>query len=148
MKNPYLLLLPIILICSLWAAPADKAPDSELLALERQVLDGWMKGDPGPALAVFDPDVSYFHVMSNGRLDGIGAVKELYERYRGTSLFDSYEIENPRAQASGDLAVLTYVLVTHQGVSVKRWNATQVYEHQKQGWRIIHSHWSQVGAQQ
>ena len=148
MKNAYLLLLPVILTCSLWAAPAAKTPDTEVLTLERQVLDGWIKGDPGPALAISDPNIGYCHVMTNGRLDGISAVKELYERYRGTSLFDSYEMENPRTQASGDLAVLSYVLVTHQGSSVKRWNATQVYEHQKQGWRIIHSHWSQVGVQQ
>jgi hypothetical protein len=38
--------------------------------------------------------------------------------------------------------VLTYILVRHVGASTTRWNATQVYQRKKDGWRVIHSHWS------
>ena len=43
---------------------------------------------------------------------------------------------------SGDVAVLTYILVQHRGTEIARWNASQVYQHKKEGWRVIHSHWS------
>ena len=57
-------------------------------------------------------------------------------------LFDSYEMAGPKVQTSGDIAVLTYILVRHTGSATSRWNATQVYQRKKEGWRIIHSHWS------
>jgi hypothetical protein len=69
-------------------------------------------------------------------------VKELFERYRGTPLFDAYEMADPKIQAAGDIAVLTYILVQHMGAATSRWNATQVYQRKKDGWRVIHSHWS------
>jgi hypothetical protein len=37
---------------------------------------------------------------------------------------------------------LTYTLVRHLGTTTSRWNATQVYQRKKEGWRIVHSHWS------
>jgi hypothetical protein len=129
--------------CGLMAAAEDAdSPGREILALERQALDGWQAGNPGPMLAIADPDITYFHVMTAQRLDGLPAVKALFERYRGTPLFDSYEIADPRVQAAGDTAVLTYILVQHSGAATTRWNATQVYQRKKDGWRVIHSHWS------
>ena len=73
---------------------------------------------------------------------GLPAVKALFDGYRGRPLFDSYEMAEPKVQASGDTAVLTYILVRHIGTMTTRWNATQVYRQKKEGWRIIHSHWS------
>jgi len=43
------------------------------------------------------------------------AVKELYERFRGKPLFDSYEILTPKVQVSGEVALLTYLLAQHTG---------------------------------
>ncbi|HMD71379.1 MAG TPA: nuclear transport factor 2 family protein [Bryobacteraceae bacterium] len=139
-----------ILICAMaaaacgvmGAAEGTDAAGREILALERQALDGWQTGDPGPMLAISDPDVTYFHVMTEKRLDGLPAVKALFESYRGMPLFDSYEMADPKVQAGGDTAVLTYILVRHVGAATTRWNATQVYQRKKDGWRIIHSHWS------
>jgi hypothetical protein len=124
------------------AAEETDSPSREILALERQALDGWQTGNPDPMLAIADPDIAYFHVMTTQRLDGLPAVKALFERYRGTPLFDSYEIAAPRVQAAGGTAVLTYILVQHTGAATTRWNATQVYQRKKDGWRVIHSHWS------
>ena len=62
---------------------------TEILALERRAMDGWLKGDPDPVLAITDPDISYFHVMTEKRIDGLPALKALFEAYRGTPLFDS-----------------------------------------------------------
>ena len=123
--------------------------EREVLALERASMDGWLKGDSGPMLAAADPDITLFHVMTDQRLEGIAAVKELYSPYAGRPLFDSYQIENPKVQAGSDMAILTYRLVTHNGDVVRKWNATEVYQEKKAGWRVIHSHFSvTTGAQQ
>jgi hypothetical protein len=124
------------------AADRDDAAAREVLALERTTLDGWQVGNPDPLLAISDPDITYFHVVTDKRLDGLPALKALFEPYRGRPLFDSYEMAEPKVQATGDTAVLTYVLVRHVGTATTRWNATQVYQRKKEGWRIIHSHWS------
>jgi hypothetical protein len=122
--------------------------EREVLAMERASMDGWLKGDSGPMLAASDPDITLFHVMTRERVEGIAAVKELYAPYAGRPLFDSYQIENPKVQCGGEMAVLTYRLVTHNGDAVRRWNATEVYQKKKAGWRAIHSHFSVTAAEQ
>jgi ketosteroid isomerase-like protein len=124
------------------AANGNEATAREVLALERTTLDGWQMGNPDPLLAISDPEITYIHVVTDKRLDGLPAVKALFEAYRGRPLFDSYEMADPKVQSSGDTAVLTYTLVRHVGTATTRWNATQVYQRKKEGWRIIHSHWS------
>ncbi len=124
------------------AADGNEAAAREVLALERTTLDGWQMGNPDPLLAISDPEITYFHVVTDKRLDGLPAVRALFEGYRGRPLFDSYEMAEPKVQSSGDTAVLTYTLVRHVGTATTRWNATQVYQRKKEGWRIIHSHWS------
>ena len=123
-------------------ADGNEATAREVLALERTTLDGWQMGNPDPLLAISDPEITYFHVVTDKRLDGLPALRALFEGYRGRPLFDSYEMAEPKVQASGDTAVLTYTLVRHLGTATTRWNATQVYQRKKEGWRIIHSHWS------
>jgi hypothetical protein len=129
------------------AADGNEATAREVLALERTTLDGWQMGNPDPLLAISDPEITYFHVVTDKRLDGLPAVKALFEGYRGRPLFDSYEMADPKVQSSGDTAVLTYTLVRHVGAATSRWNATQVYQRKKEGWRIIHSHWSATKAE-
>jgi ketosteroid isomerase-like protein len=129
------------------AADGNEATAREVLALERTTLDGWQMGNPDPLLAISDPDITYFHVVTDKRLDGLPAVRALFEGYRGRPLFDSYEMADPKVQSSGDTAILTYTLVRHVGTATTRWNATQVYQRKKEGWRIIHSHWSATRAE-
>ena len=139
-----------ILVCAVAAAMGSLSgyqgsstqTERELLAIERASMDGWAKGDSGPMLAAADPDITLFHVMTAQRIEGIAAVKELYAPYAGRPLFDSYQIANPKVQAAGEVAILTYQLVTHNGDVVRKWNATEVYQKKKAGWRVIHSHFS------
>jgi len=143
MKIPILACMAASALCgALAAADPDAVAAREVLALERTALDGWQTGNPDPLLAISDPGITYFHVMTGHRLDGLPAVRALFEGYRGRSLFDSYEMAEPKVQTSGDIAILTYILVRHAGTTTTRWNATQVYQRKKEGWRIIHSHWS------
>ncbi|MBZ5582051.1 MAG: nuclear transport factor 2 family protein [Acidobacteriia bacterium] len=126
------------------AMAADTTADAarEILRIERASMDGWLKGDPDPMLASLDPEITYIHVMTEKRLEGLAAVKALVEQYRGTPLFDSYEMQQAKVVVSGNLALLTYQLVRHNGSTVSRWNGTQVYEKKSAGWKVIHTHWS------
>jgi hypothetical protein len=137
-----------VLLCAsaLWIAAAradsNTAIAEELVALEREAMEGWLAGDPSPQLAILAPAITYIHEASGKRLDGLPAVRELYEPYRGRPLFDSYEILSPKVVEAGDVAILTYQLAQHVGATTKYWNATQVYRKTGEGWRTIHSHWS------
>lgn len=128
-------------------ADSDARVSQEVLTLERQAMDGWLKGNPDPQLAICDSEITYFHAVVEKRLEGFAAVKELYEQYRGRPLFSSYEILNPKVQAVGDVAVLTYRLAQRNASVTTYWNATQVYRKRPAGWRIIHSHFSAEKAQ-
>lgn len=145
MRKLFLISAVLVMLCGvLTAANSSANVTRELLALERQTMEGWLNGNPDPTLATLDSDVTYFHAPLERKLEGLAAVKSFFESYRGKPLFDSYEIVEPEVQASGDIAILTYQLVTQNGPVTNRWNSTEVYQHTKKGWRIIHSHWSQV----
>lgn len=126
------------------AADQNEATTREVLALERRTLDGWTAGNPDPLLAISDPEITYIHAVVGKRLDGLPALRALFESYRGRPLFDSYEMADSKVQSTGDTAILTYILVRHVGTATTRWNGTQVYQRKKEGWRIIHSHWSEA----
>ena len=142
MKGIVVVIAAAVCVAVGWAADSDAEIARQILALEKRAMDGWQKGDSGPALAISDREITYFHVMTDGRLDGLPALEALYAPYRGRPLFDSYEMLDPKVQLSADVAVLTYNFVRHNGAATTRWNTTQVYQRKKEGWRVIHSHWS------
>ena len=142
MKRTILICAVALTLSGVSASADDVATTREILALERQVMDGWLKGDPKPALAIADPEITYFHVMTDGRIEGLPALRALYESYRGMSLFDSYEIVEPKVRVAQDVAVMTYVFVSRARGVTQRWKSTQVYRRDTEGWRVIHSHWS------
>jgi ketosteroid isomerase-like protein len=145
MKTAILTCLAWTGLCAVLAA-GDAGPGTaeEILALERGAMQGWLVGDPGPALALLAPEITYFHYPLSQRLQGRSAVAALFEPYRGRPLFDSYEMLDPEVQLSGDAAILTYQLVSHRGTTSERWNSTQVFEKKEGGWQIVHAHWSKV----
>jgi hypothetical protein len=139
----------ILAAVAVFALPSARAadPSAEIVALELRAMDGWLKGDPGPQLAITDPSITLFHVVGPKRIDGADAVKAVYEPYRGMPLFDRYEMRDPKVQLAGDAAVLSYQLVRHAGSAVTVWNGTQVYQKTAAGWRVIHTHWSEAKEQ-
>jgi hypothetical protein len=144
MNNP-LMVSVLGCVAALWTpawAGSEADTARSLLALERQAMDGWLKGDPDPQLTISDPDITYIHEAAGKRLEGMAALKEFYAQYRGVPLFDSYEILSPKVQEIGDVAVLTYQLAQHRGSATRYWNATQIYAKKPEGWRVIHPHWS------
>ena len=143
MKKTIVACAIVAAMCSLSGFQDSNAQtERELVAMERAAMDGWLKGDAGPMLAAADPDITFFHVMTADRVDGAAAVKELFAGFAGRPLYDSYRIDNPKVQAAGAMAVLTYQLVTQNGDITRKWNATQVYQRKNNAWKVIHTHFS------
>jgi ketosteroid isomerase-like protein len=113
-----------------------------LIAMERAALDRWGAGDPSGYLEISAPDVVYFDPFLERRLDGLDALTALYESLRGTIHIDRYEMIEPQVQVCGEAAALTFNLNSYTGATVMRWNCTEVYRLDKQGWRLIQTHWS------
>lgn len=113
-----------------------------IIGMERVALDRWGRGDPSGFLEISDPDVVYFDPYLARRIDGLDALRRYYEPARGKIRIDRYELLNPRVQALGDAAVLTFNYVSFGGERQSRWNCTEVYVRRPEGWRIIQTHWS------
>jgi ketosteroid isomerase-like protein len=122
---------------------------SDVIALERAALDRWGQGDPSAYLERFEPDITYFDPLQERRVDGVDALRALFDPLVGKIRVDRYDMLHPVVQQCGDVAVLTFNLVSYRtddGVerAISRWNATEVYRRTAQGWRIWHSHWSYI----
>jgi hypothetical protein len=123
---------------------AAESTEETIIKMERRAMDGWRDGNPDEFLKISDPEITLFHSTLETRLVGLDAVKALYEGYRGRPLFDRYEMADPKVAVSGNVAVLTYHFMTQNGSLTRRWHATEVFREGPAGWRIIHSHFSQV----
>lgn len=115
---------------------------AEIIALERAALDRWGAGDPSGYLEISAPDVTYFDPFLGRRIDGLEALSAWYAPLRGTIHIDRYELIEPKVLVCGEVAVLTFNLVSHSGTTTMRWNCTEVYRQDLVGWRIVQTHWS------
>jgi ketosteroid isomerase-like protein len=115
--------------------------EQEVLDLEIAALKRWAQGDPDGFLHLSDPEVVYFDPFHAHRLDGIEALRELYESLRGQVRLEKFDLIDPKVTVSGDMALLTFNFRS-SGDQVNHWNATEVYRRVDGEWRIIHSHWS------
>jgi ketosteroid isomerase-like protein len=114
-----------------------------IIELERQALERWGRGDPSGFLEISADDVVYFDPYQQRRLNGIDELRALYEMIRGRVQIAHFELIDPRVQATGDMAVLTFNYVA-QGTNevTSRWNCTEVFRRDGDSWRIIQTHWS------
>lgn len=118
-----------------------------IIALERAALDRWGRGDPQGYIDTFARDITYFDPFTEQRIDGIDAMKAMLAPFVGKIKIDRYEMLNPQVQRSGDVAVLSFNLLSHThnpdgSPRAVRWNSTEVYRRTAGEWRIIHNHWS------
>lgn len=117
--------------------------ERHLLALERHALERWCRGDPSGFLELLATDVVYFDPFVEHRIDGRSALERYYEALRGKIQAERFEILDPVVQAGGDMAVLTFHFRSGRaGAEPCRWNCTEVYRNEPEGWRIVQSHWS------
>jgi ketosteroid isomerase-like protein len=129
--------------------PAEDPFDpAEIVRLEQAALDRWGKGDPSGYFEIMAPDISYFDPTTKARIDGLDALKNMIEPFRGKISIDRPELINPVVRRDGNLAVLTVNLVSRGGSFAggpKRdvpWNITEVYGRVNGQWKIVHSHFS------
>lgn len=123
-------------------ATAGMSGADHIIAMERAALERWGRGDPNGFLEISAPDVSYFDPFTERRLDGLPALRSLYDEIRGKVHIDRFEIKEPRVQIAGDIAVLTFRFLSHGSEGSMHWNTTEVYRQTEAGWRIIHTHWA------
>jgi ketosteroid isomerase-like protein len=121
--------------------------DEAIVALERAALDRWGNGDPQGYLGTYAPQITYFDPYQERRVDGLATMRQLYGPIAGLVKVDRYEMIGAKVQRHGDVAVLSYNLVSHARrpsgePMVVRWNSTAVYARVAGQWKIIHSHWS------
>ena len=118
-----------------------------IIALERAALDRWGRGDPLGYLEAYASEITYFDPTGERRVDGLAAMGDLYRPLTGKIRVDRYDMIDPKVQHDGNIAVLSYNLVSHvkrpngEAFAV-RWNSTAVYRQIAGTWKIIHSHWS------
>jgi ketosteroid isomerase-like protein len=147
-------ILAILLIPSVCAISCSRSTDGfqpeTIVALERGALDRWGKGDPQGFFDIMASDQTYFDPMTAKRIDGQDALKKYIAPFTGKIAIEKYQMIDPKVQRSGDLAVLTFNLVSHGAQldggpkTTVRWNATEIYQRLNGSWKIVHSHWSYV----
>ena len=129
------------------SAPCDAGASASiattLLSLEHAALERWCAGDPSGFLEICAADVVYFDPFVDRRLDGLAALASYYEALRGKISAERFELRDPQVQRVPGMAVLTFNFVSFgRDGGESRWNCTEVYRQDPDGWRIIQSHWS------
>jgi ketosteroid isomerase-like protein len=124
----------------------DMSPlEKQIVQIEKDALEKWYQGDPAAYIAIMGNDIGYFEPSLEKRLDGREPLKKMYEALRGKVHADKFDMLNTKVQASGDMAVLSFNMISIEGGIPYRWNCTEVFAREKDGkWKIIHSHWSQT----
>jgi ketosteroid isomerase-like protein len=138
--------LSAILGCAKASSSDDAAP---IIALTREALDHWGKGDVQKLFDLYAPGITYFDPFQQERIEGIEAMRKIYAPLAGKVKIAHYEIIAPKVQHFDDVAILTFNLVDDvaeqpggPGNVRVAWNCTQVYVRSNGKWRVVHEHWS------
>ena len=150
--KPTLLILIVcgaLASCDRASAPFDP---NTIIALEKTALDRWGKGDPQGYLETYAPEITYFDPAREKRADGIQAMKDYLAPLTGKIKIDHYEMVDTKVQHLGDVAVLSYQLMSHAVLPngsplTVRWNSTKVYGLFDGKWKLFHDHWSFIQPQ-
>jgi ketosteroid isomerase-like protein len=144
-----LAILSIACVCGLSCSrSADDVQPETIVALEHGALDRWGKGDPQGFFDIMASDQTYFDPTTAKRIDGQDALKKFFAPFTGKIKIEKYEMIDPKIQRRGDLAVLTFNIVSYGAQldggpkTTARWNSTEVYQRVNGSWKIVHSHWS------
>jgi ketosteroid isomerase-like protein len=137
MPNPALPIAVLLLVAfSAAAQVSDEHVPSTIIAMERAALDRSDRGDAKGFLEISAPEVVYIDPSLHEPICGLDALTAYYRKVPVGEVRKG-RMANARVQVVGEVAVLTFNYFT-----VRNWNATEVYRRTKDGWRIIHTHWS------
>ena len=145
------LLLAISFILNACCEKQEPASNEEIeqtiLALERESLDNWSKGDPVGFSKNFAVDATYFDdIGAQKRIDGIEALTTYFTALDGQIPPHKYELVTPKVQVYGDIAILTlqYHAMSLENEPGPPWKATSVYQLKDDKWQVVHANWSLV----
>ena len=129
------------------ATAAERFSDETVISLERAAMDRWGNGDPNGFLEIYAPGITYFDPGRERRIDGIEAMTAALAPIKGLVMLDHYDMISPHVYHDGNVAVLSYNLVTYGKGSgpearVTRWNVTSAYARIGGRWKIVHHHFS------
>lgn len=144
MSELLLSLLPLLPLVALAAQPSDVA--ATIIAMERAALDQSDKLDPEGFLKISDPGVVYIDPALERPIVGLENLRKYYKSFGGSGTPAPGEMLNSNVQVMGDTAVLTFNYRRKDGTG-PRWNAAEVYRKTRDGWRIVHTHWSYIKPQ-
>jgi ketosteroid isomerase-like protein len=128
--------------------PSADATARAIIAAERAALDKWGNGEPQGYLDLYGLDVTYFDPMQAKRLDGHKALEDMSLPLKGKIKVSRYDFIDPKVQQYGDVAVLSYRIVSYvkqptgAEVAAAKWNSTQVFHRVNGAWKTVHVHWS------
>jgi len=114
-----------------------------VLELELAALDRWIQGDSMGFAELAGEGMTYCEPFLLDRLDGREAFVAHMTAIRGQVRADRYELRDPVFHHEGDLVVMSFRFRSWVGERAQPWMATSVYRRTPQGWRQMHSHWSQ-----
>lgn len=139
-----LFLAPIFSGVNLTAGTDQGEAAQAIIAVEREILTRWGKGDPFGYIDHAAPEVTAFDPPLEKRLNGIQAFKDFLAPIKGKISVPRFEMVNPRVHVFGEVGILTYNLVNYdkEDKVISRWNSTEVYRHIEGKWKLLHSHWS------
>lgn len=116
-----------------------------IIALEKQALELWNKGNPDGFLELYSDDVVYFDPAFEEKFEGKKVVEEYYNSFRGKNKVDSYEMIKPIVLVASESVVLLYDYEAKREGNIYNMHCTEVYKLDSfNQWKIIHSHWSFV----
>src|SRR5580765_2057513 len=96
------------------AAAADTFRDETVISLERAAMDRWGNGDPYGFLETYAPEITYFDPGRERRVDGSEAVTAALAPVKGLIMLDHYDMIAPRVYHDGNVAILSYNLITYR----------------------------------
>jgi ketosteroid isomerase-like protein len=129
---------------------ADDFKPEAIIGMERAALDRWGKGDPQGYLEIYALEVTYFDPALDKRLNGLDAMRKYLEPITGKIQVDRYDMIDPKVQRHGDVAALSYNLISYgkkpdgRETVLARWNSAKIYERIGGQWKILHDHWSYI----
>jgi ketosteroid isomerase-like protein len=150
MRTLMFLVLPGLILLVACQRQAEVFEPEGIIAMERAALDRWGQGDPQGYLEIMAPNVTYFDPNQAARINGLSAMQALLVPFTGKIRVDRYDMLQPVVQHYGDVALLTFNLISYQKQAdgaehvVARWNSTETYARLDGKWRIVHSHWSYI----
>ena len=93
-------------------------------------LDRWGAGDPQGFLDTYAPEITYFDIGTEHRLDGHAAMTDYYRPLFGRIKIPRYEMIDPKVQRHGDVrcspTTFAAKLCNRTQASDVRWNSTAV----------------------